>query len=265
MEAPDQPREKALARLGQLTKLAEQTGLYLDLTGLACYRKSDVPGWYDVLAEPERWKAQAHFWQAVAARCASSRAVFCYDLMNEPFVPNDPPSAGDWLAGALGGFYYLQTITLNPAGRPKSALAKTWVSSLAAAIRQQDTNHLITVGLLPNSSKAGIPGSGFEPAEIADALDFLCVHVYPKTGEFQQELANLKTFQIGKPLVIEETFPMYCKSSELRGFLTASNPDACGWISFYWGQTPEELKSSNAPGDRLLREWLGVFEKFRPD
>ena len=30
---------------------------------------------------------QARFWQAVAARCAASPAVFCYDLMNEPVVP----------------------------------------------------------------------------------------------------------------------------------------------------------------------------------
>ena len=32
MDAPDQPNEKSLKRLGLLVKLAEETGLYLDLT-----------------------------------------------------------------------------------------------------------------------------------------------------------------------------------------------------------------------------------------
>ena len=51
MEAPDRPNEKSLERLGQLVKLAEDTGLYLDLTGLACYRKKDVPDWYSSMGE----------------------------------------------------------------------------------------------------------------------------------------------------------------------------------------------------------------------
>ena len=48
MDAPDRPNEKSLERLGRLVKLAEETGLYLDLTGLGCYRKKDVPAWYSV-------------------------------------------------------------------------------------------------------------------------------------------------------------------------------------------------------------------------
>jgi hypothetical protein len=34
MLAPDKPNEKALERLGKLLRLAEEVGLYLDLTGL---------------------------------------------------------------------------------------------------------------------------------------------------------------------------------------------------------------------------------------
>lgn len=47
MSAPDKPNEKALHILGRLVTLAEQTGIYLDLTGLGCYRTSDNPAWYD--------------------------------------------------------------------------------------------------------------------------------------------------------------------------------------------------------------------------
>ena len=42
-------------RLTKIIALAEKERLYLDLTGLGCYHKKDVPGWYDKLAEKERW------------------------------------------------------------------------------------------------------------------------------------------------------------------------------------------------------------------
>jgi len=43
MKGLDQPDAHALDRLANLVTLAEQTGLYVDLTGLGCYRKRDVP------------------------------------------------------------------------------------------------------------------------------------------------------------------------------------------------------------------------------
>ena len=52
MEAADKPNWHSLDQLERLVKLAEQTGLYLDLTGLGCYHKKDVPQWYDKLDEP---------------------------------------------------------------------------------------------------------------------------------------------------------------------------------------------------------------------
>src|SRR6266542_3064367 len=87
MDGQEKPNGKTLDRLGKLLELAERLRLYLDLTGLGCYHKKDVPAWYDKLTEKERWDVQAHFWQAVAGRCADNPAVFCYDLMNEPVVP----------------------------------------------------------------------------------------------------------------------------------------------------------------------------------
>jgi hypothetical protein len=264
MRAPDRPNEKSLDRLADLVQLAEATGLYLDLTGLACYRKQDTPAWYKALNESSRWRAQATFWEAVAARCESSPAIFCYDLMNEPFVPNDPRASGDWYAGPLAGYYYLQAVTLNPGTRDHTAIARAWTTNLVAAIRKQDQRHLITIGLLPNSAESGTGGSGFEPAAIGDAVDFLAVHVYPGTGKFKQELVNLDKFRVGKPLVIEETFPMLCRPAELRDFIQSTKPKAAGWFSFYWGQTPEELKRSNNPADKLQRDWLELFRKTAP-
>ena len=86
MKDAGRPDETSLERLGRLLELAERLGLYLDLTGLGCYHKKDVPAWYDAMTEPDRWAVQSRFWEAVARRCAGSPAVFCYDLMNEPVV-----------------------------------------------------------------------------------------------------------------------------------------------------------------------------------
>jgi hypothetical protein len=72
----NQPDTNSLARLAHLFDLAERTGLYLDVTGLGCYHKRDVPAWYDALDEPRRWKTQANFWRAIAQVGRRSSAIF---------------------------------------------------------------------------------------------------------------------------------------------------------------------------------------------
>lgn len=54
MGTPESPDSAALRRLAILIELTEGTGLRLDLTGLRCYHKADVPGWRDKLREGER-------------------------------------------------------------------------------------------------------------------------------------------------------------------------------------------------------------------
>ncbi len=68
MDGPNAPNVPALDRLARLVDLAEKERLYLDLTGLGCYHKKDVPAWYDELSEQDRWSVQARFWQAVVNR-----------------------------------------------------------------------------------------------------------------------------------------------------------------------------------------------------
>ena len=69
--------DENLGRLARLVKLAEETGLYLDLTGLGCYHKKVVPDWYNALDEAARWEVQARFWKAVAGICKASPSLFC--------------------------------------------------------------------------------------------------------------------------------------------------------------------------------------------
>lgn len=270
MAAADRPRESALDRLDRLVDLAEETGLYLDLTGLGCYRTADVPAWYDGLSDEDRWAVQSRFWEAVAGRCSRSPAVFCYDLMNEPIVPGGRRKPGDWYSGKkLGGYDFLQFIALDQAGRPREEIAPVWIKALSAAIRKHDRTHLITVGLLPWDRTWGYL-SGFVPEKVAPELDFISVHVYPEKGKTEEALKMLKRFGVGKPVVVEETFPLSCPAPELEDFLRQSRQVACGWLGHYDGQTPEQLEELRQSkkmtiAQALYLDWLKLFEKLRPE
>jgi hypothetical protein len=258
--AADKPNDAALKQLDRLLKLAEKEHLYLDLTGLGCYHKQDVPKWFDELDEPGRWQAQARFWTAVAEVCKDSPAIFCYDLMNEPVVPGGKRKDGEWLGGAFGDKHFVQFITLDQAGRERPEIARQWIEQLVGAVRKVDQRHLITVGMVDWSLDRPGLTSGFVPAKVSDKLDFLCVHIYPEQGKVREARATLAGFaKIGKPVVIEEMFPLKIGPEELDAFVDASKKDARGWISFYWGQTPAELKEGKTISEALQRQWLELF------
>jgi hypothetical protein len=268
MDQADRLNTRALDRLEKLVELAEQTGLYLNLTGLGCYHKKDVPAWYDTLSEADRWAVQARFWQGVARRCARHPAVFCYDLMNEPVVPGSKRKEGDWLGPGFGDKHFVQFITLDQKGRPRPQIARQWIDHLVSAIRAVDERHLVTVGLVDWSLDRPGLTSGFVPGKVTERLDFICVHLYPKTKKLDEASKTLAGFAVGKPVVVEETFPLACSAQELDGFIERHRAEVAGWISFYWGKDPEALRRSRKLGDAILLDWLGRFERrgraYRP-
>jgi hypothetical protein len=245
MLGPDKPNSAAMLRLAQLLQLAEATGLYLDVTGFACYRKADVPPWYDALPEAARWAAQARFWEGVAAQCSNSPAIFCYDLINEPVVAGGRRNAGDWYSGELGGLNFIQFINLDQGPRSREKIARQWVDLMTAAIHQHDQRHLITIGMLPTTPQWGL-FSGFDPRELAPVLDFISVHIYPEKDKLGEALSVVQRFDAGKPVVIEETFPLSCSAQELKTFLIGSRRNACGWIGHYNGESIADLKALEA-------------------
>ncbi|MFO0803533.1 MAG: cellulase family glycosylhydrolase [Gemmataceae bacterium] len=256
MTAANKPNEANLKRLAQLLVLAEKNKLYLDVTGLGCYHKADVPAWYDALSESDRWDVQANFWTAVAKVCKHSPAVFCYDLMNEPVSPGGKRKDGDWLGPAFGDKHFVQVISLDQKGRPRPEIAKAWIKHLATAIRKVDPQHLITVGLVDWSLDRKGLTSGFVPEKVAEELDFLAVHLYPETGKLDDAMETLKGFHVGKPIIVEETFPLKCSATDLLGFMDKAKPHSAGWISFYWGRPPVDSKTI---GDAIQRDWLERF------
>ena len=259
LKSPTQANEQALEKLAKLIQVAESRGLYLYVTGLACYKKPNIPAWYDALDEEGRWTAQATFWKHVAGVCASSPAVFCYDLMNEPLVPGE--DAEIWLTPeGLEDLFYVQNITRTPNGRSSHEIAKAWIDRLVAAIRSEDRRHLVTVGVIPWALYfSGAKPLFYDPA-VAENLDFVSVHFYPEANEIEKALEALKVYAIGKPMVIAEMFPLKCSFEEIDQFIDGSKTVAQGWISFYWGKTIEEYAQENDMGAAVMKQWLEYFK-----
>ncbi|HVV01521.1 MAG TPA: cellulase family glycosylhydrolase [Verrucomicrobiae bacterium] len=264
MQSARKPNAESLKLLSRLIGLAETSGLYLDLTGLGCYDSKDVPAWFNALGEQERWAVQARFWEAVSRVASRSPAVFCYDLMNEPIVANGKHD--DWTPGEFGGFHYTQLLTLDLAGRDPKAVAAEWVDRMTAAVRKHDKSHLITVGAIPWNLTWLNAQPVFYSTNASRRLDFVSVHFYPKSHEIPRALKALAAYELGKPIVVEEMFPLSCSIAELDRFIDGSKGIASGWISFYWGKTIREYqKEKRGIPDQVLMEWLENFKKKAPE
>jgi len=266
MKSKDDVDPDAILQLGRLLKLAEETGLYLDITGLGCYHKQDLPAWYDKLHESDRWAVQARFWEAVAEACARSPAVFCYDLMNEPILPGAKKVETDWLTGELGGKHFVQRISLDLKGRSRQDVAKAWIEQLVMAIRKKDQRHLITVGVIPWAHTWPNAKPLFHDSEVGAKLDFVSVHFYPRKGELDKALTALSVYELGKPLVIEEMFPLKCGQEELDQFIDRSRRTVDGYIGFYWGKTIEDYDRAKLDlAGAITKQWLQYFQNKAPE
>jgi hypothetical protein len=158
------------------------------------------------------------------------------------------------------GKFFVQRISLSLAGRSREQVAKDWVRTMVEAIRAQDRRHLVTVGVIPWALVFKGAKPLFHSREVGAPLDFVSVHFYPKKGEVEQALAALAVYEVGKPLVIEEIFPLECGVEELDDFITRSSKFADGWLGFYWGKTIEDYRRGK-PGipEAMARGWLEYF------
>ncbi len=262
LESATTGKKDELARLKKLLDLANETGLYLDITGLGCYHLDQIPKWFDELPEKERWQAQAKFWELIAETCAGHPAVFCYDLMNEPVIQGkSDKDKSPWLVPEdLGGFYFVQRICNDPGKRNNNDIAAAWVEQMTTAIRAKDPGRLITVGIIPWAQAfPGVKEDIFYTPAAAKHLDFVSVHFYPKTKEVDKTLVALKVYDIGKPIVIEETFPLSCTIEELDAFIDGAGDTADGWIAHYFGKKAKSVGEGTDFEKELAAE---IVKKF---
>jgi hypothetical protein len=260
MLSPNKPNPKAIAGYQRLLKIAKKTGLYLDITGLACYLPSARVDWYDSLDESHRWAAQAYFWKTIAKAGKGNPSVFCYDLMNEPATKSKPQKKGDWYGGQLGKYEFTQLLTLDRRGRSQKEIFSEWINEMTSAIRKEDKHTLITVGLF------SFMNANFNNT-IAPELDFLSGHFYPKTGHINESMKRLRNFKTGKPVVIEEIFPLKIDTAGLTDFMRRSKSIATGWMGHYlMSYSLKELEkvTHKTPKEAIYQNWLSMFVQLKP-
>ena len=108
--------------------------------------------------------------------------------------------------------------------------------------------------------------NAFRDPNVCAPLDFLSVHYYPHDGKLDDDLTILKLYDIGKPVVIEEIFPLGGSIGTTEAFIKGSRPIANGWISFYWGTTPAEYeKSRDKPNAKSIANWIRRFTAMRDE
>jgi hypothetical protein len=142
---------QALDQLRKLLSVAENSGIHLKITGLACYKIKDRMDWYDPMNEQDRWNTQAFCWETIARTCAASPAVFAYDLVNEPGVVGKRDDG--WYLGRMGDVEFCQRLSLDPGKRNGDDIFREWTNRMVAAIRKHDQTHLITMGMTGGTSR----------------------------------------------------------------------------------------------------------------
>ena len=258
LAGPEKVDPKGLDQLKELLKIAEDSGIHLMITGLACYKIKDRMAWYDSMDEQERWKTQVFYWETIARICAESPAVFAYDLINEPVAVGK--RAEGWYMGRMGDVEFCQRLTLDLNNRKGDEVFRDWTKRMVAAIRKHDHKHLITMGMLP------FPGA-YKAA--AEHLDFVSPHLYPKTGKVDDEIKLLQQFDWGKPVVIGETFPLSCGADDERDFLLKSRDFAQGWIGHWPDESPAKLAELKQTGKATIHNtiwlsWVELFQEIGP-
>jgi len=253
-----------ISYLKNFASTAEELGLRLQITGLGCYYTSVNPAWYMALNESDRLDAQELFWSTISAALAESNAIFAYDLINEPALPGAGETRTNWLTDDnFGGSYYVQYIALSRNGRTPAQISKAFFDRMAAAVRQNDKKALITTGIIP-LTKNQFYGSGIDAS-----LDFADFHYYPTTADMEAQISELNARQAayGKPVIVGETSTLYVNTTQLKYFLDNTSSNTSGYMTHYWGWTPQEYVG--VPGiipaimRNLLTAWSSWTSQFR--
>src|SRR5690625_514087 len=250
MKGPEEVDQAAVDRLKYYVSRAEETGLYLDVTGLGSYRRED-PGWYESMTEQERWATQALFWKNIAAAVGDSPAVFCFNLMNEPAVASG--GGMDWIPDkAFDDFYFVQNIALDKLGRSTEEVFEAWIGKMTEAIREEDPHTLITLGMLPFSNLA----------KRGKYLAFISLHIEPPAGEEEEASRLIRDFQSDQPLLVEEIFPLYMSPEDLAEFIRREKKWSSGWVGHYFGENIEDLTPPEDEKESLTKTWLEIFQEM---
>jgi hypothetical protein len=162
-------------------------------------------------------------------------------------------------------FCYVNPHRLDPAaGREETA--RRWTASMVEAIREHDRKHLITVGMLSTAGPMmGYPNPAFNLRTLAPLVDYVSIHFYPnhpaadilQSNQDRLEMILRYAGEFGKPVVMEEWYPIYPFGSRLRSgdwfprAMEASRSNAAGWFTFFL----DVLKCADCTPSEHLRQF----------
>jgi hypothetical protein len=255
------PDSTQLGHLQQFVSMAEEVGLYVQITGLGCYYTSVNPAWYMALDEASRLTAQETFWSTISSALSGRNAIFAYDLINEPTLPQSGETRTNWLTDeSFGGSYYVQYIALSLNGRTPTQISKAFFDRMAAAIRQHDAKTLITTGIIP-ITKGWFYGGGTDAS-----LDFADFHYYPTTAEMEAQITELNSLRAtyGKPVTVGETSNLFVNSTQLKYFIDQTYQSTNGYLTHYWGWRPEEYEGVPGIIPAIVRQLLNGWRSWAP-
>src|SRR5690606_24741004 len=161
-----------------------------------------------------------------------------------------------FVLGELEGFWFVQKLTDSPGKRTATEIAEAGVKTLTTAIREHDSAAPITVGVIPWAHvRPHAKPPGYSP-EVGKHLDFVSIHMYPSSGEVEKAIKAVPVYDVGKPIVIEETFPLSSTLEEFNTFIDGTTDVADGWIAHYFGHTIEEHKAGAEPFGEQVAAFL---------
>ncbi len=127
------------------------------------------------------------------------------------------------------------------------------------AIRGGGAKQMITVGVIPcRMCFRELNRSSMRRAFTDCWISSRCISIR-RRAKSQKALDALEVYKIGKPVVIEEFFPLACSIEEAAEFFDRS--EASGVVSFYWGKTIEENEQSGDIKGAIVAAWLKYFQQ----
>ena len=144
------------------------------------------------------------------------------------------PSPG-YYYGPIGDWWFVQSIATAHGGEA-DAVARSWIDCLRAPSGSQD-DRPVSVGLLP------VTTGPFAPANIADLLDLLTIHEYPRTGHALSAVSTVDAFAaFHKPVILGESFMLSDDGPTQSAFLRAAAPRLSGAFEFFDGRDPNKME-----------------------
>jgi hypothetical protein len=305
--------ENTLANFSKLMEIAKTYNIRLILSQF--YWEGYPRGLGKYFCDEEALRYQEFGYRTLAGLARSEPIVFAYTLMNEPRnVWNRPAMFEKWNIWLKEKYVSREALKNNwPDLQPaesfgsikipenkdnldsprlydyqlfRKSIAHRWTKRMKDAIRQEDKNHLVSLGNVQWAvpfDRERLPGgyTAFDPKELAELLDFTCIHYYPFSPHHPQSLtwassksedaltdwlysieAFIRFSYVGKPVLLEEfNFGLTPRGKRLsdpdtfmliarwnKAVIEHTTNCASGWLSWPFQDTTTASDISNAGG-----------------